>query len=119
MKSGDKSFIRSNKSPIRRKSDKPLSEPIETNGGLFAYLSTTIGELPAKNMMTSSNGNIFRVTGHWCGEFTSHRWIPRQRPVTRSLMFSLICAWLNGGVGEWTMVRLVIRDAIVLITTSP
>ena len=21
-------------------------------------------------MMTSSNGNIFRVTGHWCGEFT-------------------------------------------------
>ena len=28
--------------------------------------------------MTSSNGNIFRVTGHLCGEF------PAQRPVTRS-----------------------------------
>ena len=27
-------------------------------------------------MMTSSNGNIFRVTGHLCGEFTGHRWIP-------------------------------------------
>ena len=27
--------------------------------------------------MTSSNGNIFRVTGHLCGEFTAHRWIPR------------------------------------------
>ena len=27
-------------------------------------------------MMTSSNGNIFRVTGPLCGEFTSHRWIP-------------------------------------------
>ena len=26
--------------------------------------------------MTSSNGNIFRVTGHLCGEFTGHRWIP-------------------------------------------
>ena len=26
--------------------------------------------------MTSSNGNIFRVTGHLCGEFTSDRWIP-------------------------------------------
>ena len=26
--------------------------------------------------MTSSNGNIFRVTGPLCGEFTSHRWIP-------------------------------------------
>ena len=36
-------------------------------------------------MMTSSNGNIFRVTGFLCGEFTGHRWIPRtQRPVTRS-----------------------------------
>ena len=28
------------------------------------------------NMMTSSNGNIFRVTGVLCGEFTGHRWIP-------------------------------------------
>ena len=27
-------------------------------------------------MMTSSNGNIFRVTGHLGGEFTGHRWIP-------------------------------------------
>ena len=27
-------------------------------------------------MMTSSNGNIFRVTGHLCGEFISYRWIP-------------------------------------------
>ena len=27
-------------------------------------------------MMTSSNGNIFRVTGTSCGEFTGHRWIP-------------------------------------------
>ena len=28
------------------------------------------------HMMTSSNGNIFRVTGHLCRELTSHRWIP-------------------------------------------
>ena len=34
--------------------------------------------------MTSSNGNIFRVTGHLCGEFTGPRWIPTQRPMTRS-----------------------------------
>ena len=27
-------------------------------------------------MMTSSNGNIFRVTGPLCGEFTEDRWIP-------------------------------------------
>ena len=35
-------------------------------------------------MMTSSNGSIFRVTGHLCGEFIGPRWIPTQRPVTRS-----------------------------------
>ena len=34
--------------------------------------------------MTSWNGNIFRVTGHLCGEFTGLRWIPTQRPVTWS-----------------------------------
>ena len=27
-------------------------------------------------MMTSSNGNIFRVTGPLYGEFTGPRWIP-------------------------------------------
>ena len=27
-------------------------------------------------IISSSNGNIFRVTGHLCGEFTGHRWIP-------------------------------------------
>ena len=30
-------------------------------------------------MMTSPNGNIFRVTGHLCGEFTGHRWIPHTK----------------------------------------
>ena len=30
-------------------------------------------------MMTSSNGNIFRVTGHLCGEFTGPRWIPHTK----------------------------------------
>ena len=36
------------------------------------------------NMMTSSNGNIFRVTGPLCGEFTGTGEFPAQRPVTRS-----------------------------------
>ena len=36
------------------------------------------------SMMTSSNGNIFRVIGPLCGEIIGHRWIPPQRPVTRS-----------------------------------
>ena len=33
--------------------------------------------------MTSSNGNIFRVTGHLCAEFTGPGEFPAQRPVTR------------------------------------
>ena len=42
-------------------------------------------------MMTSSKGNIFRVTGHLCGEFTGPGEFPAQRPVTRSfdLFFDL------------------------------
>ena len=35
-------------------------------------------------MMTSSNGNIFSVTGPLRGEFTSPGEFPAQRPVTRS-----------------------------------
>ena len=42
-------------------------------------------------MMTSSNGNIFRVTGPLCEEFTGHR---------GALMFSLICAWTHGWVNN-------------------
>ena len=36
------------------------------------------------DMMTSSNGNIFRITGHLCGEFTGPGEFPTQRPVTRN-----------------------------------
>ena len=36
------------------------------------------------SMMTSSNGNIFRVTGPLCGEFTGPGGFPTQRPVTQS-----------------------------------
>ena len=50
----------------------------------YKVLSTNRLFLSKKHMMTSSNGNIFRVTGHLCGEFTGPRWIPAQRPVTRS-----------------------------------
>ena len=35
-------------------------------------------------MVTSSNGNIFCVTGHLCGEFTGTGEFPVQRPVTGS-----------------------------------
>ena len=33
------------------------------------------GDCFTYDMVTSSNGNICRVTGQLCGEFTGHRWI--------------------------------------------
>ena len=50
----------------------------------------------ANTMMTSSNGNIFRVTGPLCGEFTGE--FPAQRPMTRSfdVFFDLrLIKWLS------------------------
>ena len=47
-------------------------------------------------MMTSLNGNIFRVTGPLLRESTGHRWIPLKGQWRRALMFSLICPWTNG-----------------------
>ena len=38
----------------------------------------------SRPMMTSSNGNIFRVTGPLCGEFTGAGEFPTRRLVTRS-----------------------------------
>ena len=52
-------------------------------------------------MMTSSIGNIFRVTGPLCGEFTGHRWIPRTKASDAKLWCSLWYA------PEYTIVRMV------------
>ena len=52
-------------------------------------------------MMTSSNGNIFRVTGHLCGKFLGHRWIPRTKASDAELwVFCMICTWINGWVNN-------------------
>ena len=58
---------------------------IGTLGTNFSEIAIKIDKFSFKKiMMTSSNGNIFRVTGHLRGEFTGPRWLPAQRPVTRS-----------------------------------
>ena len=45
------------------------------------------------HMMTSSNGNIFPVTGPLCGELTGSRWIPLTKASFD--VFFFICAWTN------------------------
>ena len=52
--------------------------------GAHARLVLSATDIALWCMMTSSNGNIFRVTGPLCGEFTSPGEFPTQRPVTRS-----------------------------------
>ena len=48
-----------------------------TNGGVFWLLPSLVNNNSiAALVMTSSNGNIFRVTGPLWGEFTCQRWIP-------------------------------------------
>ena len=52
-------------------------------------------------MKTSSNGNIFRVTGHLCGEFTGPRWIPHTKASDAELWcFFFICDRINGWVNN-------------------
>ena len=66
------------KGPVTRKMF-PLDDVIMNND----HLATS----PVKkhqHMMTSSNGNIFRVTGPLCGEFTGPGEFPTQGPMTRS-----------------------------------
>ena len=48
-------------------------------------------------MMTSSNGNIYRLTGPLCGEFTGYRWIPLTKATDVELWwcFFFICVWIN------------------------
>ena len=41
--------------------------------------------------MTSSNGNIFRVTRHLCGESTGHRWIPLTKASDTAMTSQIPC----------------------------
>ena len=67
-------------------------------------------------MMTSSNGNIFHVTGPLCGEFTGHRWIPLTKASDAEFWCFLWSA--PEQTVERTIEIQVIWDAITLIVTS-
>ena len=51
---------------------------LKLNNDVSSLIARALGWTPLDidDMMTSSKGNIFRVTGPLCGEFTGHRWIP-------------------------------------------
>ena len=55
----------------------------------------------ANDMMTSSNGNIFCITGPLCGEITGHRWIPCTKASDAELWcFLWSVPWINGWVNN-------------------
>ena len=71
---------------------KPSSEKI--------FILLTDVYMHYSNMMTSSNGSIFRFTGHLCGEFTGHRWIPYTKASDAELWYFLWSAQINGWVNN-------------------
>ena len=54
-------------------------------------------KMTSMGMMTSSNGNIFRVTCHLCGSPVNS---PHKSQWRGALIFSLICAWINDWVNN-------------------
>ena len=69
----------------------------EPNQLILAHSQTDSHE----HMMTSSNGNILRVTGHLYGEFTGHRWIPHTMASDAELWcFLWSVPWINGWVNH-------------------
>ena len=67
---------------------------VDLRSGFVLFIAITLFWIPgymnyfrsksSLHMMTSSNGDIFRNTGHLCGEVTVPSEFPAQRPVTRS-----------------------------------
>ena len=70
-------------------------------------------------MMTSWNGNIFRVSVHLCGEFTGPRWITRTKASGFDVFFDLrLNKRLSKQSGGWwfeTLSRSLWRHCIVTL----
>ena len=77
------------------------------NGIWSLHLHSNVNKLffclgPILHMVMLSNGNIFRVTNHLCGEFIGPRWLPRTKASDTELWgFFFICAWIHGWVNWW------------------
>ena len=87
---------------------QPTVPPATIN--LSSWQSSTFSVIPKRVeltglisigfMMTSSNGNIFRVAGHLCRIYRSTVNSPHKGQWCGSLIFSLIYAWINGWVNS-------------------
>ena len=64
---------------------KDVRLPVQLQRAMAAEAEAAREARAKVNMMTSSNGTIFRVTGPLCGEFTGPGEFPAQKPVMRSI----------------------------------
>ena len=88
---------------LTQATSQPTNQPTNASISIFVHIALCVilHYFLSLAIMTSSNGNIFRVTGHLCGG------IPRL-PVNSphkgqwrgALMFSLLCVWINGWVNN-------------------
>ena len=69
---------------------------VPTEQDCLVLCSMTLKHTELVFVMTSWNGNIFRVTGPLCAEFADHRWIP----LTKASDAELWC-FLWSGLNEW------------------
>ena len=85
---------------LHRRGGNPLPETMLTMFYRAIWRShATMHRNPV--MMTSSNGNIFRVTGHLCEEFTGYRWIPHTKARDAELWCFLWSARLSKQLWGW------------------
>ena len=79
------------------KSNKPF---IEQRLTIYTFTMSHWYSCLSKIMMTSSNGNIFRVTGLCAGNSPVAGEFPYKGQWRGALMFSFICRWINGWVNN-------------------
>ena len=82
-------FVSENSSPVSLGSHRNVGQDLRFKCVSVWYTIFQKPHCHSCTIMTSSNGNIFRVTDPLWGECTGHQW-------RGALMFSFICAWANG-----------------------
>ena len=68
--------------------------------------------------MTSSNENIFRVTGPLWGEFTGHRWIPLTKASDAELWLLLFAPEQNKNNEKRLIAHAIISERVKLVQAA-
>ena len=113
-------FTYTNSDQVLIQSTKNKTKQSAGHDSISSILRKDIGRIiaPTISMRTSSNGNIFRVTGPLCREFTGHRWIPLTKASDAELWCFLWSAqlsniWINNREDDYLRRNRAHYDVIV------